>query len=242
VEELKITGQWWSAAVREAAISSNHVHIWQARLDINSDQTGKLLETLSPDEVERASRFRFEKDKGNFIAARGILRNILGAYLEIKPRVIQFEYGGNGKPAIATNSKSGIQFNVAHSGMIALYAVTLDRDIGIDIEFIRHDIDVIEIAQKFFSKTETSSLEKIDREGLQDLFYRYWTRKEALLKALGQGISFPMEKVDVSLINGSELTLVTLPGCENESPRFYAQDLAPAHNYAAAVAIGMPLK
>ena len=193
---------------------------------------------LSTDEMDRANRFHFERDKNRFIAARVILRRILGSYLETDPQEIQFGYTSHGKPVLASHSyPNPLSFNLSHSGAFALFAITPCRSIGIDMELVRHDIDVLGIARRFFSKTEISSIEQAHKSKLHETFFQYWTRKEAFLKAIGKGISFLMEKVDVSLTNGNGELTITLPGAQDEDVNWYVQDLFPANGYTASIVI-----
>jgi 4'-phosphopantetheinyl transferase len=219
-------------------ICSNEVHVWRELLDLTSLQSKRLLGILSADELLRAGRFRFERDQKRFIAARGILRMILGRYLGESPHKIHFEYTSKGKPVLANNpGYDTLHFNLSHSDALALYAVTRGRNIGIDIERVRDDVAVEQIAQKFFSQDEISSLERIHKHKRNELFFKYWTRKEAYLKAMGEGISFPMEQIDVSLISERVLSPVIFPGDKTGSPRWFVQDLFPGRGYAAAIAV-----
>jgi 4'-phosphopantetheinyl transferase len=170
--------------------------------------------------------------------ARGVLRKILGSYLNKHPGKICFGYSAHGKPTLAHGHiDDNICFNLSHSGEFALYAVTLNKKIGIDIENIKDAVSPEHVAQQFFSQNEISSLEKIDMSKRSGLFFQYWTRKEAILKARGEGLSFPMEQFDVSLINGKVLSPVILKGNNTGVPGFYVQDLFPGNGYAAAIAI-----
>ncbi len=233
---MKTTEQQWLRAVPRGLNTTDEIHIWRAFLDLSSFETEYLFGNLSADEIERANRFRFEKDKNRFIVARGILRRILGGYLGKDPHKIRFEYTSYNKPFLATKSDN-IHFNLSHSEAFALYAITPRQNIGIDIEYIRHDVAVLEIASRFFSQNEISSLDKISEDKQHNVFFQFWTRKESFLKAKGEGISFPMEKVDVSFINGKGLSHVTLLDEEKESMRWYVQDLFPGPGYVAAIAV-----
>jgi len=228
----------WNRAIPWESLSSNEVHVWREFLDLSTHQNKHLLGILSPDELERAGRLHFERDQKQFIAARGILRIILGHYLDENPNNIHFEYTSKGKPVLSTNpAYDTLCFNLSHSGALALYAVTRGRNIGIDIERVRDDVAGKEIARKFFSQGEISSLERVQKEMRNEVFFRYWTRKEALLKAMGEGISFPMEQFDVSIIDGDVLSPIIFPGDKTGNPRWYVQDLFPGCGYAAAIAI-----
>ena len=233
----KYESQWRMATLGEL-IYPNQVHVWRAYLDVPKMQRESLQRILSADELQRAGRFHFERDQNRFITARGILRHILGSYLRKNPYNVRFEYTAKGKPILAMAYEPGIlSFNLSHSNAFALYAVTLHRNIGIDIEHISENVAIWEIARRFFSQAETSSLERIHKNKVHELFFQYWTRKEAFLKARGEGISFSMEKIDVSLIKGRILSPITLPGDESESMRWYIQDLFPGCGYAAAIAV-----
>lgn len=228
----------WRRAIPGEGILQNQLHVWRADLDLPKMQVDSLQAILSTDEIERAGRFHFDTHKNRYIIARGILRQILGNYLAKDPGKLRFDYTTKGKPLLATNAGSAtLSFNLSHSGAFVLYAITLNRNIGIDIEHLSHEVSFMQIAQRFFSQGEISLLEGTDKNNMHELFFRYWTRKEAFLKAMGEGISFPMEKVDVSLINGTDLSPVTLVGDERESARWYVKDLFPAPGYAAAVAV-----
>ena len=223
--------------ITDEMINSNEVHVWREFLDLTTLQSNQLRGILSDDELLRAGRFRFERDQRRYIAARGILRMILGRFLGENPQKIHFEYLPNGKPVLSTKPGCDtLRFNLSHSGEMALYAVARGRNIGVDIERIRDDVAIEQIANKFFSHDEISSLGKIPKKKRNEVFFRYWTRKEAFLKATGEGISFPMEQFDVSLISGMGLSPITFQGDKQESPCWFVQDLFPGAGYAAAIA------
>ena len=227
----------WRHLVPGEMIYSNEVHVWREFLDLTTLQSKQLRGILSDYELVRAGRLRFERDQKRFIAARGILRMILGRYLGENPQKIHFEYLPNGKPVLSTKPGSDtLRFNLSHSGEMALYAVARGRNIGVDIERIRDDVAVEQIADKFFSHDEISSLGNSHKKKRNEVFFRYWTRKEAFLKATGEGISFPMEQFDVSLMNETDLSPIIFPGDKTESPLWYVQDLFPGAGYAAAIA------
>ena len=228
----------WRRATTKELIHSNEVHVWRVFLDLTTVQIESLTGILSTDELTRAGRFHFEKDQKRFITARGMLRQILGGYLGRPPHELRFEYTTYGKPVLATNAGyDTLRFNLSHSDEFALYAVTRGRNIGIDIERIRDDIDVEQIARRYFSQGEISSLERIHKDKRSEVFFQYWTRKEAFIKATGEGISFPMEQCDVSLISGRGLSPITVLGDNRENPCWYGQDLFPGRGYAAAIAV-----
>lgn len=227
--------QPWQPATPGKLIHPKEVHVWRASLDLSKPPQQNLLGTLSADELSRASRFRFEKDQRRFIEVRGMLRQILGAYLQKPPHALQFHYSNNGKPVLATNDT--LQFNLSHSDNMALYAFTYNRNIGIDLERIRQDIAIEEIANRFFSEAEIVSMRQLTESKRNELFFQYWTRKEALIKATGVGLSFPIETFDVSRVNGSILSPIPLPSDHEEKPQWYGQDLLPGPGYTAAIVV-----
>ncbi len=228
----------WRQTIPDKLMSSNEVHVWRVFLDLPEFEIKSLLEFLSVDELERANRFYFEKDKKRFIVSRGILRKILSHYLGISPQMIRFEYTIYGKPVLASKSGEATHcFNLSHSNEFALYAVSIGRNIGIDIERVRDDVSVEQISQKFYSHNEISALENIHKNNRVKLFFKYWTRKEALLKAIGKGLSFSMEQYDVSLMTGSVLSSVIVHGNNEECSCWYVKDLFPGHGYVAAIAV-----
>jgi len=217
-------------------ISSNEVHIWSLFFNAADGYTETLQSNLSVDESERAAKFHFEKDRRRFIIARGALRTILGYYLGKKPNAIIFNYTSFGKPMIADNQNNNINFNISHSDDLALYAITLNRKIGIDVERIKNDIHVLQIANKFFSPKEIAALESADKKNQHKIFFQLWTRKEALVKGLGESLSFPLEQINVSSIIGNSLSPILLPCNYKENLNWYVQDLYPKEGYTAAIA------
>jgi 4'-phosphopantetheinyl transferase len=219
-------------------ISSDEVHLWCLFLNEVNTHIELFQKILSVDEMERATKFHFEKDRRKFIMARGALRKILGYYLTMKPQEINFEYTSFGKPIIADKQNNdNINFNLSHSDELVLYAVTRNRKIGIDVECIRNNIDVLQVANKFFSSNEIAVLQNTDKENRHKEFFQLWTRKEALIKGLGEGISFPLEQIDVSLINENSSSPVILPGKYKECLEWYVQDLFQENDYVAAIAV-----
>lgn len=153
---------------------------------------------LSDDERARANRFRFERLKMEYTIARGALRYILGFYLSVPPKDIRFHYGPNGKPKLAIPADD-IRFNVSHSASVAAYAIARGPEVGIDIEQIRAVPDMLAIAKRFFSVDETSDLESLGPECVERGFFYCWTRKEAYIKARGDGLSLPLSSFRVTL-------------------------------------------
>ncbi|MCK4828574.1 4'-phosphopantetheinyl transferase superfamily protein, partial [bacterium] len=198
----------------------------------------RLKQLLSPVESMRAERFHFEQDRKRFIACHGILRMICGRYLNVDPRRLRFCNGKNGKPTLANEfDNRSIHFNLSHSHGIALYGYTRDQQIGVDIEHI-HDISEMgQIAQRFFSKTENEIFRSLPESKKKEAFFHCWTRKEAFIKAIGDGLSYPLHKFDVSLIPGEPAKLLRIEGDSKRASRWSVQDLKPAPGFVAAFAI-----
>lgn len=172
-------------------VDGDEVHVWRIDLDGLPAAYMRGAATLSPDERDRAKRFHFEKDRQRYVNGRAMLRRILGYYLRCEPTDIQFSYDPNGKPGLAGRSSliSGLSFNLSHAQSLALCAVTRNRSIGIDVEYTCRSVDVETIARKFFSPEEYAMLMEASPRARQHLFFRFWTAKEAFLKATGSGLS-----------------------------------------------------
>jgi len=192
---------------------------------------------LSADEAKRAAAFCFERDRHRFVAARGFLREILGRYLRAAGEALSFEYGPHGKPALAGEFRDALRFNVSHSGEMALYAVTLQREVGVDIEALREVNDAEQIAERFFSPAERVAFRLQAPGQRQQAFFNCWTRKEAYLKALGDGLARPLDGFDVTLAPGEPARLLRVEGEPRESERWSLRELLPARGYVGAVAV-----
>ncbi len=219
-------------------LPEDEVQIWRVDLESMRAEEARWLEILSPDEAKRADRFHFPADRQRFTAARAWLRKILGAYLDAPPKEISFSYSEKEKPALTPPfSDSAITFNLSHSGEVALYAFTRARNIGVDVEIIRRDFDVEAIARRFFSQHEQSELAAFPPAERIDAFYRCWTRKEAYIKATGDGLSLPLDQFDVSLISGSSSALLSTRPDSAEAARWRLSEVPVGEGYAAAVCV-----
>lgn len=205
--------------------------MWHAALDREEKMIGQLESTLSLEEIARAGRFHFVNDKNRFVVARGLLRALLGGYLQQAPASVEFSYGQHGKPALSGgNGSSGLCLNVSHSSGLAVYAIAKGRNLGIDVERIRPDSAGDDIAQRYFSAREVSDLRTLPPEARVEGFFNCWTRKEAYLKATGMGLQIPLDSFAVSLLPGQ--TAQFLGGVD---PRWHLAAHQPAEGYVAAV-------
>jgi 4'-phosphopantetheinyl transferase len=227
----------WCLPRERPTLDGRAVHVWRASLDQPS-QVHRLQDTLAADERARAGRFYFRRDRERFVVARGILRVIIGGYLNRAPASISFSYSPYGKPSLLSEcGAEGIRFNISHSHGTALYVVTRGREIGVDLELIRDGMAVEQIAERFFSSREISALYALPAELRKRAFFLCWTRKEAYIKARGEGLSLPLDKFEVSLVPGEPAALVSVEQDSNEAFRWSLEELFPAADYAAALAI-----
>ena len=219
-------------------LKGNEVHIWRAYLNQAPSVVRSLLKTLTPDERRRAGKFHFLKDRDHFVVARGGLREVLSHYLPVQPYQISFSYNQYGKPMLSREMfGESLRFNVTHSHEIALYAITRESEVGLDIEFIRDDIASLEIAERFFAPSEILMLRRLP-PGLQTpAFFNCWTRKEAFIKALGEGLSHPLDQFVVSLVPGYPARLIKTYCDPEEISRWSLVDITLDAGYVAALAV-----
>jgi 4'-phosphopantetheinyl transferase len=232
-------GASWYPPPQPLTLKEDEVHVWRAALDLEPSQVQNLQQILSPDEKARAERFYFPKDRKHFRVARGLLRTILGRYLDMGPGRLRFSYSTYGKPALIPlpGQKYTLSFNMSHSHGLALYGFTRHRRIGIDLEYIRTNFACEEIAERFFSPHEQAVLRTLPAEMKYEAFFTCWTRKEAYIKARGEGLSFPLDQFDVSLTPGKPAKLLNVVEDPLEAARWSLQALTPGPGYVAALAV-----
>jgi 4'-phosphopantetheinyl transferase len=223
-------------------LPEGEVHVWRAHLDTPSDTLVKLRQTFSPAECERAGKFYFMPDRTRYVIGRGLCRILLERCLGIPADRLRFEYGTAGKPKLAQDfQRSLLHFNVAHSGDFVLVALAYRYQLGVDIELIQTDFEVDAIAQQFFSATERASLiANVPVHGKHDAFFTCWTRKEAYLKARGDGLSLPLDSFDVAFLPGQEPQLIETRQDPAEASRWTLRDLDVDPLYKAALACDSP--
>ena len=205
-------------------LPQNVVHVWGAALDVDRETQEKCVGVLSENERSRAERFVLERDRTSFIAAHGILRALLARYLGCTAEGIQFTYGPYGKPAIShPQAPYPLSFNLSHSHGLAAVAVVRNREIGVDVEKIRPEFAGEDIAKRYFSPTEVAELRRLPEERRAEGFFLCWTRKEAYVKALGEGLHFPLDGFSVSLTPGEPVRLRA-----EDSIRWSIQSFAPS--------------
>jgi 4'-phosphopantetheinyl transferase len=196
----------WQAASPDAILPEDEIHVWRGNLDQELSITNDLDADLSEDERARAIKFYFARDRNRFIVARGLLRRILAAYLRQEPAELQFCYGPQGKPSLQMSGTRfpAIHFNLAHANGQVVYAFASSRQVGIDLEPIRDDFPTIEIAKRFFSSQEINQLLELPSGERREAFFLGWTRKEAYIKARGEGLRIELDSFAVSLAPSRE--------------------------------------
>jgi 4'-phosphopantetheinyl transferase len=231
----------WGLAPVNNELGADDVHVWRASLDQPADVIAKLTSLLSSDECQRAERFHRPTDRRRFIAGRGILRKIISAYLALAPDEVQFVYNEYGKPFISDDQNPGaLGFNLSHSSGMALYAVVRGRRAGIDVEYVREDFATIEVAERFFSKDEFEALKATPNDWRTEAFFNCWSRKESYIKAIGMGVSYPLDGFTVSLASDAVPELLKVNADATEAARWKMYKLDVAEGYAAALIVENP--
>jgi 4'-phosphopantetheinyl transferase len=234
---MNCRGTVWHRPRGIYALPLDEVHIWRASLDQPQDHFARLTHILSPEERARADRFHFEADRKRCVLARGLLRLLLGHCLGRPADRLRFQYGESGKPSLACGLHPPVQFNLSHSGDLVLIALSRSRALGIDIERMRMDVATKEIAARFFSAKECRDLATVTPDMRCAAFFACWTRKEAYLKARGDGLSLPLEQFDVSFLPGDEPRLIETRHDPAEVHRWTLHALDGGCGYKAALAV-----
>jgi 4'-phosphopantetheinyl transferase len=224
-------------ALRSATAERNGaMEIVVARLDLEPSAVRTSASLLSENERKRAARFAFAADARRFIVARARLRRLLGARLGVRPEAVELVYGARGKPALANASSCSLRFNVSHCADLAVYALSSGCEVGIDVEAIRPLPDADDLAARFFSPREQADYRALRRRERPLGFFQCWTRKEAFVKALGEGLSHPLDSFDVSLAPGAPAEFLRIEPGPRADRRWLLTSFSPAQGFVAAVA------
>lgn len=219
-------------------LGPGEIDVWSVRLDPPAERVEHLGRLLTPDEWERANRFRFDKHRRQYVVGRGALRTLLSAYLGTRPELVRFTYGPRGKPFLAApHDASGLHFNLSNSDEMALVGVIRGVEIGVDVEYLKPMPDCEQISERFFSESERKVLRSIPFPAKEETFFNCWTRKEAYLKAVGEGLAAPLDSFDVTLAPGDPPRMLTLEGDAGRAARWFFHHLRPAPDYIGAVAV-----
>jgi 4'-phosphopantetheinyl transferase len=228
-----------SGRLADADSESEILQVW--KLDLKPSPAAvcaRWAANLSLAEAERAGRFIREEDRARFVCGRGALRTLLGTRLGLSPRAVPLQAGASGKPELPAEIAPRIRFSISHSGEVVLVALSADADVGVDVELLRPLPDALALATRFFSPSESATLEALPHQDQLKAFYRFWTRKEAVLKASGQGISHGLAHVEVS---GDAIPAMRcMDGDPNAGDQWTLCELEPAPDHLGAVAVHRP--
>jgi 4'-phosphopantetheinyl transferase len=225
----------WPLVDHAPSLGPDDVHVWQARLDCDQQAVLQLESLLAPDEKLRADRFHFRRDRRRYVVGRGRLRMLLGEYLLAAPAEISLTTTPLGKPGLVGTQPADLRFNVAHSDDLVLYAFARGREVGVDVERERPDVDWRELAERFFAPEEVAALTALPDTERLSAFYRCWTRKEAYLKALGFGMQVPLDGFAVTIAR--DAALVHTNHDPEQRNRWELHGLTPGTGFAAAIAV-----
>ncbi len=218
-------------------LAGDEIHVWSASLAQPEDVVASFAELLSDDEKARAGRFYFAKDRAHFIVGRGLLRKFLGNYLGLDPAWVELSYGPFGKPALKTGEiNHTLQFNLAHSNGLALYAFCWNRALGIDLEHVRAMTNEDDFAAQIFSASESTHIASLAGEQKRRAFFKIWTCKEAFFKASGDGLTKPIDQAEIALDTEETARLVSIAGDPTQAAGWQLKTFQPGINYQAALA------
>ena len=235
-DEQTVAGARWLPPPAQFTLSNNEVHVWRASLDQNEATMAGLWELLTTEERRRAQRYCFQKGRRQFVVARGVLRRIIALYTELHPATLTLTSNRYGRPSLSSDSNPAeLEFNLSHSGNLVLYAFSRGRAVGIDIEAVRKEIATLNIAENFFSPDEVAALKAVPADMRTAAFFNCWTRKEAFIKAVGEGLSYPLHNFSVSLAPHEEAALLSVRGDQRAAARWKIYALEPGAGYSAAV-------
>lgn len=231
----------WRPIPADLRLARDEVHVFRARIDAEGEEIARARSLLSPDETARAARFKFDRHREPFIRAHAFARRILSRLLATSPSELRFTTGTHGKPALEDGA---LELNLSHSGGWALLAAARGRPVGVDVERHRPEVETLEIAERFFTPTELAVLRSLEGEARVRGFFLCWTRKEAYIKARGEGLSIPLSSFDVTCRPGEEPAIAGVGEAAAEVARWSLAGLGMGSGYEGAVAAlgyGWPL-
>ena len=230
------TADWIAPSVWPPPLRAGDVHVWRIGLTASAEELSRLASLLTADEHARAARFHFERDARPWTVARAALRALLAGYTGAAPSAIELETGPHGKPRLRGAARD-VRFNLSHSGELALCAIALGQEVGIDVEAVRADRAGDDIARRFFAPAEVSALAALPAAARVEAFFTCWTRKEAYVKARGAGLALGLDRFEVSLAPGAAAALLATHDEPAEAARWQLGALDPGPGYAAALVV-----
>jgi 4'-phosphopantetheinyl transferase len=226
----------WKIAPPKLELGSSQVHVWRASLNRMSPRLQSLTQILCADERARAERLRFPLDRERFITAHALVRTVLSGYLDRPPADLKFLKDAHGKPRLDNASRTiDLRFSLSHSHDIVLLALAEGREVGVDIERERPDLDILGIAERFFATEEFRVLRDLPEGARQSAFFQLWTRKEAVLKATGKGLTGGLKQVHAFSTGQDPVRRIDLPSAAGPI-HVCVEDLPVDTAYAAALA------
>jgi 4'-phosphopantetheinyl transferase len=237
IEIVMSTLPYWPSAMKDnpqLALRAGQVDCWAVPA-VTAPPHDALLKLLSAGELDRAARFHFERDRVRYISRHAALRLLLSRYLKMEPQSLVFSEEANGRPVLA-HTGAGLHFNLSRSGDLALLAVSPAAAVGVDVEEMRNIPDLIQVARHHFAAVEFDNLNRLSSENQLAGFYAIWTRKEAFVKAMGTGLSYPLSAFTTGRTDQPPVLQI------GDVPQddWTMADLAPGEGYAGALAIGQP--
>ena len=228
----------WEPGPARPALAPGEVHVWRAPLSADAPALARHHALLGDDERTRAARFRFEVHRGRFIAGRGIQRAVLARYLDADPAALRYRQASHGKPELdAPWDATGLRFNVSNAEDGLLIAVTRGREVGVDLEAVHPVEDRDGVARRFFSAPEVEVYDAIGEEERDAAFFTCWTRKEAFIKAVGEGLSMPLDCFDVTLRPGEPACLLRTRGRPEVAEQWTMREIDPGPGWLAALCV-----
>jgi 4'-phosphopantetheinyl transferase len=229
----------WTLPSSGLDLTAAYLHVWQISLDRSEEHVAQYWAILAADERARADRFHFERDRRRYIVARSALRSIIGHYLDVSPERLAFDYGPQGKPRLSlSTAQLPLQFNLTHSHELALCAITRAYEVGIDLEYTKRQVtDIDQLAERFFSVNENAVYRALPASERRMAFFRCWTRKEAFIKAVGDGLSHPLDRFDVTIAADQLPSIISIEGELVTTAAWSLFHLEPSADYVGAVAV-----
>jgi 4'-phosphopantetheinyl transferase len=233
---------WQPAPAALPPLADGEVHVWRASLQPPAGLLERLRATLSPDERARAARFRMDVHRDRYVAGRGILRVLVGAYTATPPAAVEFGHTDHGKPYLAGHAArpDGLRFNMTNAEDLGLFAFAGGRDLGVDLENLKPMPDALSIATRFFSAPENQVFATVGEIEREHAFFTCWTRKEAYVKAVGEGLSMPLDRFDVTFLPGQPARLLATRPDPAEAARWSLHHVDPGPGWIGALMVEGP--
>jgi 4'-phosphopantetheinyl transferase len=231
-------GSWIQPPAARPAIDADRVHVWRLPLRPPAAVLASVRRNLSPAELERARGIRSPRDREAFVAGRGLQREVLALYAGIEPAEVAYQRGPQGKPVLSgAAGEAGLRFNASNSGDLALVALSWGRDVGVDLERLHAMPDLVALARRFFTASESDALAAMEPPVREAAFFRCWTLKEAFVKAAGGGLSIRLDAFEVAFADPGAAALLATRDDPSEAARWTLVSLDPGSGYAGALAV-----